>query len=68
LEVTRPIEGDGSGRYFPRRAGEVYFVHRGRLEFEFGDGSKHVLGEGGIARVDPATVRKMKNVGGTDAV
>ena len=27
-----------------------------------------MLGEGGIARVDPATVRKMKNVGGTDAV
>jgi hypothetical protein len=43
-------------------------VHRGRIEFEFGDGSVHVLGEGGIARVDPATVRKTKNVGEDDAV
>jgi quercetin dioxygenase-like cupin family protein len=47
---------------------ELYFVHAGRLEIEFGDGSKHVLGEGGFARVDPATVRKMKNVGDVDAV
>jgi quercetin dioxygenase-like cupin family protein len=60
--------GYESGRHFHDEQEEVYFVHRGRLEFEFGDGSKHVLGEGGIARVDAATVRKIKNVGETDAV
>lgn len=60
--------GYESGRHFHDEQEEIYFVHRGRIEFEFGDGSKHVLGEGGFARVDPATVRKMKNVGDVDAV
>ena len=60
--------GYAAGRHFHDRQEETYFVHRGRIEFEFGDGSRHVLGEGGIARVDPATVRKMKNVGEDDAV
>lgn len=60
--------GYESGRHFHDEQEETYFVHRGRIEFEFGDGSKHVLGEGGFARVDPATVRKMKNVGEGDAV
>jgi hypothetical protein len=35
---------------------------------EFGDGSRHVLGPGGVARVDPATVRGAKNVGEDDAI
>src|ERR687886_2480342 len=47
---------------------ETYFVHRGTLEFEFGDGSKHVLEPGGIARVDAPTIRKVKNVSDEDAV
>src|SRR5207248_9837085 len=41
---------------------ETYFVHRGRIEMEFGDGSRHVLGPGGVARVDAATVRKVRNL------
>ena len=45
--------GYESGRHFHDEQEEIYFVHRGRIEFEFGDGSKHVLGEGGFARVDP---------------
>ena len=60
--------GYESGRHFHDEQEETYFVHRGRVEFEFGDGSKHVLGEGGVARVDPSTVRKMRNVGDIDAV
>jgi quercetin dioxygenase-like cupin family protein len=60
--------GYESGRHFHDEQEETYFVHRGQLEFEFGDGSKHVLGEGGVARVDPSTVRKIKNVGDVDAV
>jgi quercetin dioxygenase-like cupin family protein len=60
--------GYETGRHLHDEQQELYFVHRGTVEFEFGDGSKHVLGPGGIARVDPATVRKMKNVGDGDAV
>lgn len=47
---------------------ELYFVHRGAIEMEFGDGSVERLGEGGLARVDAATVRKIRNVGREDAV
>jgi mannose-6-phosphate isomerase-like protein (cupin superfamily) len=47
---------------------ETYFVHRGRLEFEFGDGGKLVLGPGGFVRVDASTHRKVRNVGDEDAV
>ena len=42
---------------------ELYFVHRGRIEIRFGDGSKHLLGPGGLARVDAQTVRGIANVG-----
>jgi len=47
---------------------ETYFVHRGRLEFEFGDGRKLVLGPGAFVRVDASTHRKVRNVGDEDAV
>jgi quercetin dioxygenase-like cupin family protein len=57
-----------TGGHFHERQQEVYFVHRGRIEFEFGDGEKHTLGEGGIARVDASTVRRLRNVGDGDAV
>jgi mannose-6-phosphate isomerase-like protein (cupin superfamily) len=51
-----------TGRHFHDQQEELYFVHRGRVEIEFGDGSKHELREGGMARVDPATVRKIRNL------
>jgi uncharacterized cupin superfamily protein len=60
--------GVRSGRHYHDIQEELYFVHRGEVEFEFGDGSKHVLGPGGVARVDAATVRRMSNVGQDDAV
>jgi uncharacterized cupin superfamily protein len=47
---------------------ELYFVHRGTIEMEFGDGSVERLQEGGLARVDAATLRKIRNVGEEDAV
>ncbi len=47
---------------------ELYFVHRGTIEMEFGDGSVQTLREGGMARVDAATVRKIRNAGDVDAV
>jgi mannose-6-phosphate isomerase-like protein (cupin superfamily) len=51
-----------TGRHFHDQQEELYFVHRGLVEIEFGDGSKHELREGGMARVDPATVRKIRNL------
>jgi uncharacterized cupin superfamily protein len=47
---------------------ELYFVHQGELEMEFGDGSVARLREGGLVRVDAATPRKLRNVGEVDAV
>jgi quercetin dioxygenase-like cupin family protein len=47
---------------------ELYFVHRGAIEMEFGDGSTHRLGEGTFARVDASTVRKIKILGPGDTV
>lgn len=47
---------------------ELYFVHRGAIEMEFGDGSKHRLEEGTFARVDAATIRKIRILGPSDTV
>ena len=47
---------------------ELYFVHRGAVELRFADGTRHVLEEGGLARVDAATVRSLKNVGADESV
>ncbi|HKP89853.1 MAG TPA: cupin domain-containing protein [Thermoleophilaceae bacterium] len=58
--------GYQTGRHFHEEQEETYFVHRGTLEFEFGDGSTHVLGPGGVARVDPSTVRRIRNVSEED--
>jgi uncharacterized cupin superfamily protein len=55
-------------RHFHDEQEELYFVHRGRIEMEFGDGSSQVLGPGGLARVDAATVRRIRNVGDESAV
>jgi len=60
--------GIETGRHAHERQEEVYFLHAGRIEIEFGDGSTQQLEPGGIARVDPSTVRRMRNVGDTDAV
>jgi quercetin dioxygenase-like cupin family protein len=60
--------GYESGRHFHDVQEEVYFVHRGRIEMEFGDGSTHVLQEGGIARVDAPTIRRVRNIGEGDAL
>jgi quercetin dioxygenase-like cupin family protein len=60
--------GIETGRHYHEQQEETYFVHRGTLEFEFGDGSTHRLEPGGIARVDAPTIRKIKNVSDEDAV
>jgi mannose-6-phosphate isomerase-like protein (cupin superfamily) len=60
--------GYETGRHYHERQEELYFVHRGRIEFTFNDDTRHVLGPGGLARVDAATVRKLRNVGEEPAV
>jgi mannose-6-phosphate isomerase-like protein (cupin superfamily) len=47
---------------------ELYFVHSGELEIQFGDGTVHKLGPGGVARVAAATHRQTRNRGSEDVV
>jgi quercetin dioxygenase-like cupin family protein len=60
--------GHETGRHYHDEQEETYFVHRGTVEFAFGDGTTHVLGPGGLARVDASTTRKVKNVSDEDAI
>jgi mannose-6-phosphate isomerase-like protein (cupin superfamily) len=60
--------GYGSGVHYHDEQEETYFVHQGEVEFRFGDGSSHILGPGGFARVDAATHRGMRNVGNGEAI
>jgi mannose-6-phosphate isomerase-like protein (cupin superfamily) len=60
--------GVETGRHFHERQEEVYFLHRGRVEMEFGDGAKLALEPGGVVRVDAATVRMLRNTGDEDAI
>ena len=60
--------GYQTGRHYHDTQEELYFVHRGAIEMVFGDGSVEQLREGSFARVDAATVRKIRNTGDTDAV
>jgi uncharacterized cupin superfamily protein len=60
--------GYETGRHYHDEQEELYFVHRGRVEMTFNDESSHVLGPGCAARVDAATVRKIKNLGDEPAV
>jgi quercetin dioxygenase-like cupin family protein len=60
--------GYETGRHYHDSQQELYFVHRGTVEIEFGDGSTHTLPSGAAARVDAPTVRKIRNVGDEDAL
>lgn len=57
-----------AGRHYHEDQEELYFVHRGTLEMTFGDGSKHVMGPGAVARVSAATVREVTNITDEEAV
>jgi len=51
-----------AGRHFHDEQQELYFVHSGRVAIRFGDDTSHELGPGGLARVDAATVRGLRNL------
>jgi uncharacterized cupin superfamily protein len=55
--------GFEQGTHWHERQEEVYFVHEGELEMEFGDGTVHTLPAGSLARVDAATPRTIRNRG-----
>jgi len=57
-----------TGFHYHERQEELYFVHRGTIEMEFGDGSTEQLAEGAFARVDPPTLRRIRNRGEVEAV
>jgi len=47
-------------RHSHERQEELYLVLDGEIEFDL-DGSKHTLGPGGLVKVDPTTVRSLRN-------
>ena len=51
-----------TGSHYHDEQEELYFVHSGRIEIEFGDGSTQQLGPGGLAWVDAPTDRKVRNL------
>lgn len=57
--------GYESRRHFHERQQELYVVLRGEIEFRLGD-ERRVLGAGGLARVDPGTVRSLRNTSADD--
>jgi len=65
--IVMPAEFAGR-RHYHYEQEETYFIHQGHAELEFGDGSVQRLGPGGIARIDPATVRRIRNVGDDELV
>lgn len=60
--------GYDTNNHYHEQQEETYFVHSGRIAITFGDGTTHELGPGGIARVAPQTVRRLRNVGDGDAI
>lgn len=65
--IVMPAEFAGR-RHYHYEQEETYFIHQGHAELEFGDGSVHRLGPGGVARIDAATVRRIRNVGDGDLI
>lgn len=57
-----------TGVHYHDEQEETYFVHRGEVEFRFGDGTTHVLRPGGVVRVSASTHRGLRNVGQDDAI
>jgi mannose-6-phosphate isomerase-like protein (cupin superfamily) len=60
--------GYSTGVHYHEQQEETYFVHEGEIEFRFGDGSTHVVGRGGVVRVDASTHRGLRNVGESDGI
>jgi uncharacterized cupin superfamily protein len=53
--------GFETNRHFHERQEEFYIVIEGEIELSLGD-ERRTLGPGGLARVDPLTVRSLRNL------
>jgi quercetin dioxygenase-like cupin family protein len=51
-----------TGSHYHDEQEELYFLHSGKVEFEFGDGSTQQLEAGGLAWVDAPTPRRVRNL------
>jgi uncharacterized cupin superfamily protein len=60
--------GFQTGRHFHEEQEELYFVHRGHIAIRLNDDTEHLLGPGGLARVDASTVRQIRNAGDEPAL
>jgi uncharacterized cupin superfamily protein len=60
--------GIETGVHWHEEQDELYFVHAGRIEMEFGDGETHTLEAGAFAHVQAATPRRVRNTSDADAV
>ncbi|HEY2638072.1 MAG TPA: cupin domain-containing protein [Solirubrobacteraceae bacterium] len=60
--------GHESREHYHDEQEELYFAYSGTFEMTFGDGSSTQLEPGTFVRVAPKTVRRLKNVGETDAI
>ncbi len=59
--------GYDTGYHLHETQEELYIVLDGTVEIAFNDGTTHLLGPGGLARVAAPVHRKVKNVGEADA-
>jgi len=59
--------GYDTGYHYHEAQEELYIVLDGSVEIGFNDGTTHVLGPGGLARVSAPVHRKVKNIGAGDA-
>ncbi|HEX2360104.1 MAG TPA: cupin domain-containing protein [Solirubrobacterales bacterium] len=59
--ITIP-PGYETGRHWHDEQEELYFVHRGAIAMRFDEGDEIEVREGGAARVDPSTVRSVRNL------
>ena len=57
-----------TGAHFHDEQEELYFVHRGPVEFSFDEGPWERLESGGVVRVAAATPRRMRNPAEEEAV
>ena len=55
--------GVEAGWHYHDRQDELYFVHDGEIEMEFGDGSVKTLPAGSVVRVDADCKRTIRNRG-----
>jgi uncharacterized cupin superfamily protein len=51
-------------RHTHERQEELYLVLEGEIEFDL-EGAKHTLGPGGLVKVDPGTMRSLRNTSDT---